>query len=243
MIKKPIEDQRRKRIDAITNQNKRVVALTNKDDHKDNCKEIFEKLVKERFDEVKELTNKIKHDDLTYYFTGNTARKRFDDVNNVIELFLKIQSGEMKLEEAKKLQNAFKWNLKEKLKGRHKSEEQKMTLENNKFLYESWEAVIKLFKDYSLVVSEAKYESNHGKEILSMLARVAHIGKLFDYSNLEILCPKQMLQRLPAAIAQVKVGNISQNLLSQIRQILYSFYGVKQITKKVYNKIINSITL
>ena len=227
----------------LQNQNKRLVAWTNKDDHKDNCKEIFEKLVKERFDEVKELTNKIKHDDLTYYFTGNTARKRFDDVNNVIELFLKIQSGEMKLEEAKKLQNAFKWNLKEKLKGRHKSEEQKMTLENNKFLYESWEAVIKLFKDYSLVVSEAKYESNHGKEILSMLARVAHIGKLFDYSNLEILCPKQMLQRLPAAIAQVKVGNISQNLLSQIRQILYSFYGVKQITKKVYNKIINSITL
>ena len=43
MIKKPIEDQRRKQIDAITNQNKRLVALTNKDDHKDNCREIFEK--------------------------------------------------------------------------------------------------------------------------------------------------------------------------------------------------------
>ena len=79
------------------------MALKNKDDHKDNCKEIFEKLVKERFDEIKELTNKIKYDDLTYYFTGNTARKRFDDVNNVMKLFLKIQSGKMKLEEAEKL--------------------------------------------------------------------------------------------------------------------------------------------
>ena len=84
-----------------------------------------------------------------------------------------------------------------------------MTLENNKFLYELWEPVIKLLNDYSLVVSEAKYEANHGKEILSMLARIAHVGKLFDYSNLQILSPKQMLQRLPAALAQVKVGNIS----------------------------------
>ena len=117
-----------------------------------------------------------------------------------------------------------------------------MTLENNKFLYESWEAVIKLFNDYSLVVSEAKYETNHGKEILSMLACVAHVGKLFDYSNL-LKSPKQMLQRLPAAIAQVKVGNIFQNLLNQIRQILYSFYGAKEITKNVYNKIMNSIKL
>ena len=186
------------------------MALKNKDDHhKDNCKEIFEKLVKERFDEIKELTNKIKYDDLTYYFTGNTARKRFDDVNNVMKLFLKIQSGKMKLEEAEKLQNVLKRNLNEEFRGRHKSEEQKMTLENNKFLYESWEAVIKLLNDYSLVVSEAKYETNHGKEILSMLARIAHVGKLFDYSNLQILSPKQMLQRLPAALAQVKVGNIS----------------------------------
>ena len=193
----------------LQNQNKRLVAWTNKDDHKDNCKEIFEKLVKERFDEIKELTNKITHDDLTNYFTGNTARKRFGDVNNVIELFLKIQSGEMKLEEAKKLQNVFKWNLKEELRERHKSEEQKMTLENNKFLYESWEALIKLFNDYSLAVSETKYETNHGKEILSMLARVAHVDKLFDYSNIQILSPKQMLQRLSAALAQVKVGNIS----------------------------------
>ena len=193
----------------LQNQNKRLVAWTNKDDHKDNCKEIFEKLVKERFDEIKEWTNKIKYDDLTYYFTGNPARKRFDDVNNVMKLFLKIQSGEMKLEEAKKLQNVFKRNLNEELRGRHKSEEQKMTLENNKFLYESWEAVIKLLNDYSLVVSEAKYETNHGKEILSMLARIAHVGKLFDYWNLQILSPKQMLQRLPAALAQVKVGNIS----------------------------------
>ena len=91
-----------KKIDSITNQNERPADLTNKGDHKENYKEIFEKPVKERFDEIKQLTDEINHDDLIYYFTGNTARKKFHDFNNNIELFRKIQSGEMKLEEAKK---------------------------------------------------------------------------------------------------------------------------------------------
>ena len=41
-----------------------------------------------------------------------------------------------------------------------------------------------------------------------------------------------MLQRLPAALSQVKAGNTSENLLSEIRQIIYSLYWAKQITKK-----------
>ena len=55
----------------------------------------------------------------------------------------------MKLEEAKKLQNVFKSNLNEISSGRYKSEEQKSALENIKLLYESREAVNKLFNDYS----------------------------------------------------------------------------------------------
>ena len=53
--------------------------------------------------------------------------------------------------------------------------------------------------------------------------------------------PKQMLQRLPIALAQVKAGNNSESLLNEIRQIVYSLYQLKQITKKVYNEIIESI--
>ena len=82
---KMIQEQGRKQIDAIANQNKRSATLINKDCHKDNYKEIFEKLVKERFDEIKELTDEISQNDLTYYFKGKTARKRFDDFNNGIE--------------------------------------------------------------------------------------------------------------------------------------------------------------
>ena len=59
--------------------------------------------------------------------------------------------------------------------------------------------------------------------------------------GLKILTPKQMLQRLPIALAQVKAGNNSESLLNEIRQIVYSLYQSKQITKKVYNSIIESI--
>ena len=61
------------------------------------------------------------------------------------------------------------------------------------------------------------------------------------HSKLKILTPKQMLQRLPIAFAQVKTGNNSKSLLNEIKQIVYSFYYSKQITKKVYNNIIKFI--
>ena len=47
-----------------------------------------------------------------------------------------------------------------------------------------------------------------------------------------------MLQRFAIALAQVKAGNNSENLLNEIRQIIYSLYQSKQITKKVYDKLI-----
>ena len=58
-----------------------------------------------------------------------------------------------------------------------------------------------------------------------------------------MLTPKQMLQRLLIALPQVKAGNTSENLLNEIRQIIYSLYRAKEITKKVYNNIMNSIKL
>ena len=71
---------------------RKLLDLTNKDDdHKENYKKMFEKLVKERFDEIIELTDEMNQNDLIYYLKGNTARKRFDDFNNDIKL-LKKQS-------------------------------------------------------------------------------------------------------------------------------------------------------
>ena len=48
-------------------------------------------------------------------------------------------------------------------------------------------------------------------------------------------------QRLAIALAQVKASKTSENLLNEIRQIIYSLHRTKEITKKVYNSIMNSI--
>ena len=61
--------------------------------------------------------------------------------------------------------------------------------------------------------------------------------------RLKLLTPNQILKRLPIALAQVKAGNNSESLSNEIRQIVYSLYRSKEITKKVYNNIINSIKL
>ena len=74
--------------------------------------------------------------------------------------------------------------------------------------------LLNFYDDYSSMMSEAKIKANKGK-------------------GLKILTPKQMLQRLPIALAQVKAGNNSESLLNEIRQIVRSLYQSKGITKKV----------
>ena len=53
--------------------------------------------------------------------------------------------------------------------------------------------------------------------------------------------PTQMLSRLPITLAQLKAGNYSEKLKNEIRQILYSLYRSKNMTKQVYNNLINYI--
>ena len=51
-------------------------------------------------------------------------------------------------------------------------------------------------------------------------------------TELKLLTPKQMLQSLPIALAQVKEGSNSENLLNETRQIVYSLYQSKKLLKK-----------
>ena len=65
--------------------------------------------------------------------------------------------------------------------------------------------------------------------------------KATERKGLKILTHKQMHQRLPIALAQIKAANNSESLLNEIRQVVYSLYQSKEITKKVYKNIIKSI--
>ena len=75
-------------------------------------------------------------------------------------------------------------------------------------LYKARKEGIKFYDDYSLMMSEAKVKAT-------------------KRTGFKILTPKQMLQRLPIALAQVKAGNNSESLLNEIRQIVCSLYQSK----------------
>ena len=59
--------------------------------------------------------------------------------------------------------------------------------------------------------------------------------------GIKILTPNQMLNRLPISLAQLQAGNNSEKLKNEIRQLLYSLYHSKNMTKQVYNNLIKHI--
>ena len=152
-----------------------------------------------------------------------TADAKFDKFGNALIIIGKIWNGKISPANVKNNQIKFKSNLGE-IKKAHttRTKAQKNFLHNIDMLYKARNEAIKLYDDYSSMMSEAKLKAT--KE-----------------TGLKILTPEQMLQGLPIALAQVKAGNNSDNLLNEIRQIVYSLYQSKEITKKVYNNIIKSI--
>ena len=86
--------------------------------------------------------------------------------------------------------------------------------------------IIDLFNSYSRIRFEAIYKSKQNET---------------EGKGLNILTPKKMIQRLSIALAQVKPCNNSENLLNEIRQIIYSLYQSKEITKKVCNNLMKSL--
>ena len=107
-----------------------------------------------------------------------------------------------------------------------KNHEQEEVIANREKFYYSREEVFNFFRDYIKMMLDSIYKGKQNET---------------KGTGLKILTSKQMLQRLPIALAQLKAGNNSESLLSEIRQIVYSLYQSKEITKKVYNNIIKSI--
>ena len=107
-----------------------------------------------------------------------------------------------------------------------KTPKQEEVIDNLEKFYKSREEVFNFLKDCSKLFLDGGYKAKQDETKETVL---------------KILTPKLMLQRLPIALAQVKAGNNSENLLNEIRQIVYSLYQSKEITQKVYNNIIKLI--
>ena len=62
-----------------------------------------------------------------------------------------------------------------------------------------------------------------------------------EWEGLKILTPNQMLNKLPISLPQLKAGNNSEKLKSEIRQLLYSLHRSKKLTKQIYKSLIDII--
>ena len=226
---KTIENQGKKQVKAIQDNKQSVNININKDDYKDKLllskeREIFKDIYNKRLDKIEEMNNEIDYFDLDYVVLRSDIEYNFSIEKDPISLLNAIKKGKMSLEEAKNTQKNYLHYLNIIRKG-YKNPVQKKTLSNIENHFNAKESAIKFIEDYGSMILEAK-----------RLAKEDQEGK-----GLKILTPNQMLKRLPIALAQIKAGNNSESLLNEIRQIVYSLYRSKEITKKVYNNIINSI--
>ena len=183
---------------------------------------------KKELDKIKEIEKNVDREKLIYETNEYThSFKNFQTIKTLVEIFMRVKLGLKKLINIKPIYWLRSWILR-KIRNQgvqRKNKKKKLFLQTYIiFLRVERERVLDAF-DSTIFLIKSK-----GTGILNP-----------DHSKLKILSPKQMLQRLPIAIAQVKAGKNSESLLNEIRQIVYSLYQSKQITKNVYNNIIKSI--
>ena len=98
-------------------------------------------------------------------------------------------------------------------------------------------------KDETEKMSKEEIENKKPDKILKIVEEILNFNQLEQQKGegLKILTPNQMLSRLPISLAQLKAGNNSEKLKNEIRQILYSLYRSKKLTKQLYKSLIDII--
>ena len=91
-------------------------------------------------------------------------------------------------------------------------------------------------------MSEDEKEIEKPDKILKIVEKIVEFNKQNQLGEgLKMLTPDQMLSRLPITLAQLNAGNNSEKLKSEIRQLLYSLYRSKKLTKQLYKSLIDTI--
>ena len=97
-------------------------------------------------------------------------------------------------------------------------------------------------KDEIEKMSKKEIENEKPNKILKIVKRILKFTKQKQLGlGLKILTPKQMLSRLPISLAELKAGNNSEKLKNEIRQLLYSLYRSKKLTKQLYKSLVDII--
>ena len=92
------------------------------------------------------------------------------------------------------------------------------------------------------MMSEDEIKTEKPYKIVEMVEEILKFNKQKQSGEgLKIKTPNQMLGRLPINLAQLKARNNSEKLKNEIRQLLYSLYRSKKITKQIYKSLIDTI--
>ena len=87
-------------------------------------------------------------------------------------------------------------------------------------------------------------KKNDGIKILDIVERILEFALKEQKQRgqgLKILTPNQMLNRLPLSLAQLNAGNNSEKLKNELRQLLYSLYRSRKLTKQLYKSLVDII--
>ena len=114
--------------------------------------------------------------------------------------------------------------------------------EKNSKLVDIFNSGLKDLKEEIKHMSKEEREIENPESIVKIVEMILNFNKQNqEGKGLKILTPNQMLSRLPIALAQLQAGNNSNKLKNEIRQLLYSLYRSKNMTKQVYNNLIKHI--
>ena len=104
-------------------------------------------------------------------------------------------------------------------------------------------SALKYLKEDIKNMSEEEKEIEKPDEIVRVVEMILEFNKIKQQKGqgIKILTPNQMLSRLPIALAQLQAWNNSDKLKKEIRQLLNSLYRSKNMTKQVYNNLLNYI--
>ena len=144
---------------------------------------------------MSKLYDSVDYSNLKFEYVGPTKDVSFYEYKDSKELFNAIKNNQIKFSEVKNKQNKFLNKLND-IKVGKKTIKQKETTDNLQKFYISREEVINSFRKYIEILSHANYDAKQNET---------------EGKGLNILAPKQMLQRLPIVLAQVKAGNNSES--------------------------------
>ena len=90
-------------------------------------------------------------------------------------------------------------------------------------------------------MSEDEKEIEQPDRILKIVKEIFEFNRQQQGQRLKILTPNQTLSRLPVTLAQLKVGNNSEKIKNEIRQLLYSLYRSKKFRKNIYKSLLDIV--